>query len=122
MASLGSHLASYEKVSVVRGHHIYKVIWTPEVGEVLQVRTEGGNDHDEDAVAVINDGTVVGHVPHSMSRLCWFFLQRGNEMSCCITGHRKFGYGLEVPCVYTFYSNSTKTMDKLKKLLEPIYQ
>ena len=39
MASLGSYHESYQKVSVVRGHHIYKVVWTPEVGEVLQVRS-----------------------------------------------------------------------------------
>jgi hypothetical protein len=95
------------------------VIWTPEVGEVLQVRTEAGNEHDDHAVAVIKDGLIVGHVPRSMSRVCWFFLWRGNEMSCRITDHRKFGNGLEVPCIYTFHSNSTKTIDKLKKILEP---
>ena len=49
MASLGSYHESYQKVSVVRGHHIYKVVWTPEVGEILQVRTEDGNEHDEHA-------------------------------------------------------------------------
>ena len=95
MASLGSYHESYQKVSVVRGHHIYKVVWTPEVGEVLQVRTEDGNEHDEHAVAVVKDGLIVGHVPHSMSRVCWIFLMRGNEMSCHITSHRKFGNGLE---------------------------
>ena len=75
MASLGSYHESYQKVSVVRGHHIHKVVWTPEVGEVLQVRTEDGNEHDEHAVAVVKDGLIVGHVPpRSMSRVCWFFL------------------------------------------------
>ena len=99
MASSGSCHASYEKMSVVRGHHVYKVIWTPEVGQVLQVRTEDGNEHAEHVVAVIKDGLIVGHVPHSMSQVCWFFLWRGNEMSCSITDHRKFGNGLEVPCI-----------------------
>ena len=56
MASSGSYHASYEKMSVARGHHVYKVNWTPEVREVLQVRTEDGNEHDEHAVAVIKDG------------------------------------------------------------------
>ena len=32
------------------------MIWIPEVGEVLQLRTEDGNEHDEHAVAVIKDG------------------------------------------------------------------
>ena len=67
MASLGSYHESYQKVSVLRGHHIYKVVWTPEVGEVLQVRTEDGNEHDEHAVAVVKDGllldTTTFHVP-----------------------------------------------------------
>ena len=45
MAGLGSSHA--EKLGVVRGHHIYEVIWTPEVGEVLQLRTEDGIELDE---------------------------------------------------------------------------
>ena len=31
----------YEKESVVRGHHVYKAIWTPVIGEELEVRTVG---------------------------------------------------------------------------------
>ena len=63
MASLDSYHKSYQKVSVVRGHHIYKVVWTPEVGEILHLRTEEGNEHNEHAVAVVKDGLIVGHVP-----------------------------------------------------------
>ena len=95
MASLGSYHETFQKVSVVRGHHIYKVVWTPEVGEVLQVRTEDRNEHDEHAVAVVKDGLIVRHVQRSMSCVCWFFVMRGNEMSCHITSHRKLGNGLE---------------------------
>ena len=99
MASQGSNDFSYQKASVVRGHHIYKTIWTPTVGETLQLRAEDTNEHDEHAIAVIKSGTTVGHVPHSMSRVCWFFLNRGH-ISCQIVGQRKFGKGLEVPCIY----------------------
>ena len=53
----------YEKESVVRGHHVYKVIWTPVIGEELEVRTEDDNDHDQHAVAVVKDGVVIGHMP-----------------------------------------------------------
>ena len=45
---------------------------------------------DLHAVAVIKDGLTVERVPRSMSHVCWFFLRRGNEMSCRITDHRKF--------------------------------
>ena len=70
MASQGSNYESYQKVSVVRGHHIYKVIWTPEVGEDLQLRPEDHNEHDTYAVAVVKGGSIVGHVPRSMSNAC----------------------------------------------------
>ena len=53
--------------SVMRGHHIFKGIWTPRTGEIVQVRQEAGNPHDRNAVALLKqaDGTVVGHVPSS---------------------------------------------------------
>ena len=47
MASLGSDY--YEKASVVKGHHVYKAVWTPFWGEELSVQPEDHNDHDEPA-------------------------------------------------------------------------
>jgi len=32
--------------SVMRGHHIFKGIWTPKTEEIVQVRQEAGNPHD----------------------------------------------------------------------------
>ena len=49
-------------MSVVRDHHVYKVIWTPEVREVLQVRTEVENEHDEQHTVAVINGLIVGHV------------------------------------------------------------
>ena len=54
MASLGSNY--YEKVSVVKGHHIYKAIWTPMIGEELPVQSEDNNYHNEHTIAVMMDG------------------------------------------------------------------
>ena len=118
MASQGSNNFSYQKASVVRGHHIYKEIWTPAIGEVLHLREEDDNEHDEHAVAVVKASCVIGHVPRAMSRVCWFFLRRGGQIKCEITGHRKYGNGLEVPCVYIFYSSSARTIQKLQTLLQ----
>ena len=56
MASLGSDY--YEKASVVKGHHVYKAVWTPFLGEELSVQPEDHNDHDEHAIAVTRDGYV----------------------------------------------------------------
>ena len=52
MADSMSDLAIYCKVSVVRGHHVFKRIWTPVVGEVLTVAREAGNTEDRFTVAV----------------------------------------------------------------------
>ena len=54
MASLGSDY--YEKASVIKGHHVYKAVWTPFLGEELLVQPEDHNDHDEHAIAVTRDG------------------------------------------------------------------
>ena len=37
--------------STVRGHHVYKAIWTPVVGQVLHVQSEDSNKYDRFAVA-----------------------------------------------------------------------
>ena len=39
--------------SVIRGHHVYKEIWTPFVGEVLRVEQETHNAQDRFAVAIV---------------------------------------------------------------------
>ena len=51
----GDHMATYEKSSVVKGHHIYKFVWTPVIGEELQTKLEQNNEHDRHAVAVMRD-------------------------------------------------------------------
>ena len=37
---------SYEFLSVVRGHHVFKDIWTPVIDEQLTVKKEDSNKHD----------------------------------------------------------------------------
>ena len=99
-----SDRAIYCKESVVRGHHIFKRIWTPVIGEVVTVAREAGNTEDRFADAVTKDDMVVGHVPHEFSKLCWHFLRHGGTIACEVTGRRKHssieGKGLVVPCLY----------------------
>jgi hypothetical protein len=73
------------------------------------VQAEDRNMHDQHAVAVMKGNTVVGHMPRNLLSVSWFFIKRGVIVTFTITGHRKLGCGLEVPCDYTFR--------KLKKLL-----
>lgn len=78
---------------------------------------EEGNEEDRFAVAILkDDGVVVGHVPR---RTFYFFLRHGGSIECKITGHRKFGNGLEVPCTYTL-SGKPKYIKRLVKLLTKV--
>ena len=85
------------KRSVVRGHHIYKGMWTPYNGEELTTMLERDNNHDQYAVAVLKN--VVGHVPREIYRISCHFIRSGGNIKCRITGKCKFGKGLEVPCL-----------------------
>jgi hypothetical protein len=85
---------------VIRGHHISKGIWTPTVGETLQLSREPSNPYDINAIAVLKNGNTVGHVPRSISTILSLFILEGGQLFCEITGHRKYGVGLEVCLCY----------------------
>ncbi len=68
--------------SVVRGHHVYKSVWTLVTSEVLAVEVEGGNSEDQYATAVLKGGCVIGHVPRELSRTFFFFMRHGGSIEC----------------------------------------
>ena len=105
---------TYQVESVIRGHHIYKTVWTPFIGETLSLRIEDGNEQDSFAVAVIKNDNIVGHAPRQFSRVFYFFLSHDGTIDAEITGHRKFGCGLEVPCLYTL-TGKPKFIKRAKK-------
>jgi len=81
--------------SVVHGHHVYKDIWTPFLGEELQC-CRAGNVHDLHAVAMNKPGTgTVGHVKREISVPCDVFILGGGVITCVITGNRQ--YSLDNP-------------------------
>ena len=106
----------YSWESVIRGHHVYKAIWMPEIGEILKCKQERGNPEDLYGVSVLKDDTIVGHVPHEKSRVVWYFLEYDGTVTCQIIDGRKHGKGLEVPCMYRFTGKKRK-IEKLRKLL-----
>ena len=63
------------------------------------------------------DRTIVGHIPKLFSKVFWYFLSHGRKISCEVTAKRKYGKGLEVPCVYTFLG-SEKMVLKLKAIMQ----
>ena len=62
--------------SCVRGHHIYKEIRNPCLGEVLQCERDPHNVVDRYSVAVKKGGVVVGHLPRKVSRLLTLLTER----------------------------------------------
>ena len=66
--------------------------------------TEEKNEHDEYAVAVVNDVKVVGHITLRLSNIMSIFLKlTGSHMEVEVTGkyvNRGAGYGLEISCKY----------------------
>ena len=83
----------------MKGCHLYKSIWTPVIGQELLVKPEDDNKLDKHTVSVIMSDHTVGHIPHIISRVSYFFLKRGGVIVCRITGKRQHGDGLGVSCV-----------------------
>ena len=95
----------YEFDSVVRGHHIYKTVWTAMIDETLQVALEDTNEHDEYAIAITRGGCIVGHIPWEISRICLFLDTWHHQLQ-----NRR--PQKESSCVYTF----TSSLDNIVKL------
>ncbi len=70
--------------SVVRRHHVYKRIWTPAVGEQLQLMPEEDNESNPRAVVVLKHGVIIGHLPRNTAGV-------RPELSGCVTRDRARG-------------------------------
>lgn len=57
--------------SMIRGHHIYRDIWSPYTGERLTLQHEDSITHDRHAVCLLTDNYAVGHMPKELSRMFW---------------------------------------------------
>ena len=75
----------YERNSCVHSYHIYKDIWDAVIGEKLLREREPDNRSNRYAVAVNKDGIIIGHLPRKISRACYLFLRRGDEITCRVT-------------------------------------
>ena len=80
---------SFTFESAVRRIHVFKRIWTPVNGQVLQIRAETGNDEDASAVATVHNITIFGRMPREISRTAFYFLQHGGCITWKMTGRRK---------------------------------
>ena len=71
----------FQVESCVLGHHIYKDVWPPSLGEVLQCTRVLENTKDRYAVAMVHRSTVVGHIPHKVAAAS-ALPQGGLEIPC----------------------------------------
>ena len=101
MVSIGGIAFSIDEV--VRSYHIYKDMWSADIGFELPCYSESSNCEDCYAVAVMDDTHVVGHVPRKISFICCLFLSHSGVILCRITGSMQYSRGLiqgrlDVPC------------------------
>ena len=98
MARVNSYNVAYElryEISFgapIRGHHVYKEMWTPQIGETLYCKNDNRQEalqFDKHAVGVFKDDVLVGHVPIEVSRIISYFLQTTLREE--ILAGRKFG-------------------------------
>uniref|UniRef100_A0A1X7T5I6 HIRAN domain-containing protein n=1 Tax=Amphimedon queenslandica TaxID=400682 RepID=A0A1X7T5I6_AMPQE len=111
----------------IRGFHVYQDIWNPVIGEQLSCVREPRNVVDKYAVAIVkSDGTVVGHLPKKISMAMSLFILRGGQITCIVTGKRRYSSdliqgGLEIPCELSLKSKEktelTKLLNRLTYLL-----
>jgi len=57
--------------SVTRGHHIFKWIWTPRTGEIVQVRQEEGNPRDRKIMLWLCSKPMERWLDMCLALSCW---------------------------------------------------
>ena len=73
--------------SFIRGYHVQKEVWSPDVGESFVCFDEEENVQDRKAVAATYaEGIVVGHLPCEISNVCSHFIKHGGDINRTTTG------------------------------------
>ena len=117
---------------IIRGHHVYKSIWSPYAGETLMAYPDDrleALEYDKFAVGIYKikekdkdmeeQKELVGHVPVKVSSLIYHFLNASSEyrMTVEVTGKRKWEIGLVVPAKFNALTKDKKTAKVLDKEL-----
>ena len=88
------HIKMCERNICVHGYHVYRALWDVAIDEDLVCKREPSNECDRYAVAVKKDGVFIGHLPWTISQPCSLFLRRGSNITCDVTGHRRYSADL----------------------------
>ena len=113
-------------LSWIRAFHVYQWCWAAQNGETLQLVPEPDNPKDKNAVSVIKNYRVVGHVPLRVPNtkegvgLLWHFLAKPRTSRivkiCGKAVNQGGGLGIEVPCQYIF-TRPDRLLERLEKCL-----
>ena len=93
-------METFERESMIRGYHIYKTTWAATVGEELECQRETTNSRDRNAVAVVKNGEIVGHLPRKESHV--YQKRRYNKVPCYRYSPDLPQGDLEIPCLLRF--------------------
>lgn len=105
--------------TAVRGYHVYKDVWSPELGHKLECQHEPMNVHDSHAMGVYYNKKLVGHLPKDISTYFHFFTIHSGEVRGEVTGPRRYckeAGGMEIPCKLTA-TGGKKMVERLKQLI-----
>jgi len=98
--------------SVIRGHYIFKGIWTPRTEEIVQVRQEAGNTHDRNAVALLKADETWLDMCLALS--CWVLLD-SKAFKCCL-GYSNDSVLYRVPIVTLSHNHALVEAFDLKRM------
>ena len=100
--------------TAILGHHIYKDLWVPCIGQNLICKTdtlEEVMEYDKNAIGVFKSDdpeTLVGHLPIEISCLLTNLLEASleNKLNAIVIGKRKEEVGLVVPAKYAAFTKN----------------
>ena len=79
-------ITSMDLETFIKGHHIYKNIWTPQLDQLLEVSTEPSNPVDKFAVAVKKNQNILGHLKKGktgrFAKTLFYFLRSDPYSKC----------------------------------------
>ena len=113
--------------TVIRGHHVYKSVWSPVIDQVLECKPDTraeAKDHDANAIGVYlmanQKETLAGHIPIEISRLMKNFIEAkaSNKLLTWVTGKRKREVGLVVPAKFTAFTEELRIAQILERELK----
>ena len=119
-------LTCFDLNSHIKGYHVYKGIWTPDLNEKLSSEVEPDNIIDKYAVAVKKEGKVVGHLPlgknGKFAKMIFYFLKADHYGKCDVTVTGRAvnlgdDDGMQVPCTLHFSAQKEMIQMLKKKIL-----